>query len=71
MNYNNNIATLSKAMDIPYKMNNFYKPKKFKKSINKFTNITNINKFTNINNVNRHRFNYQNRVKIAQRFVKY
>ncbi len=68
MKYNNNIATLSKAMNIPYKMNNFNKPKNFKKSINKFANI---NKFTNINNVNRHRFNYQNRVKMTQRFVKY
>ena len=65
MNNNNNNATLSKAMNIPYKLNNFKKPNNFKKSNIKF--IT-VNKF---NKVKRHRLNYQPRPKMTQRFVKY
>jgi len=71
MNYNNNIATLSKVMNIPYNINNDNKPSNHKKPNN--FNKSNI-KFINVNNVNkvhRHRFNYQARPKTTQRFVKY
>lgn len=71
MNNNNNNATLSKAMNIPYKLNNFRKPNNSKKPNNfKKSNIKfiTVNKF---NKVKRHRLNYQPRPKMTQRFVKY
>ncbi len=71
MNYNNNIATLSKAMNIPYKMNNHSKPSNHKKpNIFKNSNMKFI-KANKFDTVRRHRFNYQNRPKMTQRFVKY
>ena len=65
MKYNNHIANLSKAMNIPYKINNNSKPSNYKKLNNFNKSIINFNKF------NRYRFNYQNRPKNTQRFIKY
>ncbi len=65
MKYNNYIANLSKAMNIPYKINTNSKPSNYKKINNFIKSNIKINKF------NRHRFNYQNRPKNMQRFIKY
>jgi len=74
MNYNNNIATLSKVMNIPYNINNDNKPSNHKKpnNFNKSNiKIIKVNNVNNVNKVHRHRFNYQARPKTTQRFVKY
>ena len=68
MKYKNHIANLSKAMNIPYKINNNSKPSNYKK-LNNF-NKSKI-KFIDVNKFNRYRFNYQNRPKNMQRFIKY
>ena len=51
---NNNIVTLSKVMNIPYKMNNDNKPNNYKRENNfKKSNI----KFINVNKLNKlHRY---------------